>query len=413
MTDTTDLLARFQGVFDRIRDGARDRELRRELPFEQIGWLRDAGFGAVRVPREHGGLGATAPQLFELLVELARADANVAHIWRGHFAFLEVRLTRPDADYRRFWSERAVAGDVVGNAQSEASGAGWAESKTVLVDIDDDTLRLDGEKAYSTGTIFSDWANVTARYGDAHASIAVPVRGDGVAVDDDWDGFGQRLTGTGTTRFDDVRVERRHLTVHGPEDRATSYVTGFYQLFLVAVLAGIARAAVDEAVDYVRGRTRNPLGSTTAVLDDPLAQSVLGRAAADAFAARATVLAAAAPIDAAAAARLAGTEDGAIYEAVDAAAFQAQASVIPLVLGVTTAVFDTGGSSVVARSRALDRHWRNARTIATHNPLKARERALGHREVHGSLPDQFPADTTPPTTPIERDTALAEKQDAR
>ncbi|MDF2989523.1 MAG: Acyl-CoA dehydrogenase type 2 domain protein [Microbacterium sp.] len=385
------LLERFGPIFARIKEGAVKRETARSLPLEQVGWLRDAGFGAVRVPLEHGGSGASAVDLFRLLIELARADSNVAHIWRGHFAFLEVRLTRPDPECRRFWSERAVEGVVVGNAQSESGTSTFTESKTVLTDADDGRLVLTGEKYYSTGTIFSTWSNVTARYGDDHVSIAVPLDAPGITVVDDWDGFGQRLTGTGTTVFRDVTVERAHVSVHRPEDRQLTYTGGFYQLFLLAVLAGIARAAVDDAGDYVRGRVRPPLGTRIAAQDDPLAQSVLGRASGAAYAAEATVLRAAEAIDRAYDAKLAQVGSPEIYTEADASAYRAQVAVIPIVLSVVTDVFDVGGASSTARSRGLDRHWRNARTIASHNPVKARERAIGELELHGTLPDPFGA----------------------
>ena len=70
--------------------------------------------------------------------------------------------------------------------------------------------RLDGEKFYSTGTLFSDYLTVTAT--TDHDSVAtvvfVPTDRTGVKLIDDWDGFGQRRTGTGTTVF---KERRRHL----------------------------------------------------------------------------------------------------------------------------------------------------------------------------------------------------------
>lgn len=382
------LAERFRPVFAEIASGATDREINRTLPFEQIRLLRDAGFGAVRVPEEYGGDGASAVDLFRLLIELARADSNVAHIWRGHFAFLEVRLTHENPEYRRHWGEQAVAGVVVGNAQSEPGSGAPTESNTVITEKDDGTLVLNGEKYYSTGTIFSDWANVTARYQDHHATIAVPLNAPGVTIHDDWVGFGQRLTGTGTTAFSEVVVDSAHLTVYSPGARDRSYISGFYQLFLLAVVAGIGHAAVDDAADYVRSRTR-PLLSGAAAQDDPLSQAVLGRAAGSAFAAEAAVLHAAQRIDDAYRAALDGVSEREPFEAADVAAYSAQIAVIPLVLSVTTDVFDVGGSSSVAQSRALDRHWRNARTIGVHNPIAARQRAVGHRVLFDALPDPF------------------------
>jgi alkylation response protein AidB-like acyl-CoA dehydrogenase len=59
-----DLTAPFRPIFSRIQKGAVQRERDRVLPFEQIQWLKDAGFGAVRAPKEYGGRGATLPELF-------------------------------------------------------------------------------------------------------------------------------------------------------------------------------------------------------------------------------------------------------------------------------------------------------------------------------------------------------------
>jgi hypothetical protein len=38
------------------------------------------------------------------------------------------------------------------------------------------------------------------------------------------------------------------------------------------------------------------------------------------------------------------------------------------VLAETTELFEVGGASAVGTGHALDRHWRNVRTIASHNP---------------------------------------------
>ena len=82
-TDYEQLAARFRPIFARIAEGAVERERNRVLPFEQIKWLKEAGFGAVRIPVEHGGAGASLPQLVQLLIELAEADSNLPQALRG------------------------------------------------------------------------------------------------------------------------------------------------------------------------------------------------------------------------------------------------------------------------------------------------------------------------------------------
>ena len=49
-------------------------------------------------------------------------------------------------------------------------------------------------------------------------------------------------------------------------------------------------------------------------------------------------------------------------------------------------LFDTGGASATAGALNLDRHWRNARTIASHSPLDYKAHAVGDYLVNGTAP---------------------------
>lgn len=118
-TDYETLAAQFRPLFARIAAGATDRERRRELPYEPIRWLKEAGFGAVRIPKEKGGQSASLPQLFRLLTELAEADSNLPQALRAHFAFVEDRLNAPDTPERDRWFLRFLDGELV--------GSGWTE----------------------------------------------------------------------------------------------------------------------------------------------------------------------------------------------------------------------------------------------------------------------------------------------
>jgi hypothetical protein len=70
------LTERFRPVFTQVAAGALERERTRALAHDAVALLRDASFGALRVPRDHGGLGASASQLYALLIELAAADSK-------------------------------------------------------------------------------------------------------------------------------------------------------------------------------------------------------------------------------------------------------------------------------------------------------------------------------------------------
>jgi alkylation response protein AidB-like acyl-CoA dehydrogenase len=370
----------FGPLVDEIAAGAVARERDRRLPVEELDRLRRAGFGALRVPAEHGGWGASLEQEFRLLVRLGAADSNLPQLLRGHVAFVETQRAQPDGPLRTEWLTRLAAGDVlVGNAQAERGDATAVTTRLTEVD---GGLRLDGRKFYSTGTLYADWIWVGALRGDEPVALAVRADAPGVTRVDDWDGFGQRLTGSGTTLFEGVEVDPRQVLPwsDSAERRPLAYTQALYQLVLLAAESGIARAVLRDAVDFVRPRTRTfGVAGVSLPREDPLVQQVVGRLSSIASAVEAVTLSAVRSLEAADE----RASDEAYQEAL-ATVFEAQQVVLPLVLEATTALFEVGGASAVDADRALDRHWRNARTIASHNPAIHRERALGDRRLNGT-----------------------------
>ncbi|MGY2188968.1 acyl-CoA dehydrogenase family protein [Pseudomonas sp. SDO5591_S426] len=386
-TDYETLASRFRPIFQRIAAGAVEREQSRTLPHEPIQWLKKAGFGAVRVPVEYGGGGASVPQLFELLIELAEADSNVPQALRGHFAFAEDRLNSPAGTARDVWFKRFVDGDIVGCAWTEIGNVAIGDVVT-KVSPDGDRWRLNGEKFYSTGSLFSDWIDVYAQRSDTGGDVIAAVRTHqpGIVQSDDWDGFGQRTTGSGTSRFVDAEVEAENVL-----DFATrfKYQTAFYQLVLLATLAGIGRAALRDVARHVRERQRiYSHGNAQRVSDDAQVQHVVGDIAAWVYAAEASALRAAHPAQQAYVARFSGDEawERAANVSAEIESAKAQVVVTELIQRATTQLFNALGASDIRQGKALDRHWRNARTVSSHNPVIYKARIVGDWVVNGTEP---------------------------
>ncbi|MCU1526772.1 MAG: acyl-CoA dehydrogenase [Frondihabitans sp.] len=382
-----ELIDRFAPVFDRIAEGAVDRERSRILPFEQVRWLVDAGFTAVTVPIEDGGGGASPSDLFALLIRLGEADSNLPQLLRAHFSFVEDLLLDPGANSRQRWLGLVAAGKVFGNASHERSAA-KVGSLSTRIEPEGDGWRLDGEKHYSTGTLFSDWTTVSAETPDGRvAGITVEVDAAGLDARDDWNGFGQRLTGSGTTRLTGVHVESENIRAERAPGRPT-LLPSFLQSVLLASLAGVARATARDAADFVRTRTRvygHSVAATAAA--DPLVQSVVGRISAAAVAAEALVLDATAAIDRAHVGIVSGADTATVDSLIEAAelrTIQVQLTVVDLTLQATTTLFEVGGASATDRDRALDRHWRNARTLSSHNPAIFQQRVIGDHVINGT-----------------------------
>ncbi|MND34011.1 Dibenzothiophene desulfurization enzyme C [compost metagenome] len=386
-TDYESLAARFRPIFARIAEGSLERERTRSLPHEPIHWLKEAGFGAVRVPREHGGAGASLPQLIQLLIELAEADSNIPQALRGHFAFVEDRLNAHAEASQETWFKRFVAGDLVGNAWTEVGNVKIGEVIT-RVSRRGERWLVNGAKYYSTGSIFADWIDLYAQLDDSGEDVIAALRTDqpGVQQSDDWDGFGQRTTGSGTSRFVDAEVAAENII---PFASRFKYQTAFYQLVLLAVLAGTGRAAVRDVAEQVRLRTRVfSHGNANSADRDPQVQQVVGKASAQAYASEATAVRAAKAAQWAYEARFGGDAEDERQANIAAELESAQGQVViaELVLRLTSDLFNALSASATSTSKLLDRHWRNARTAASHNPLIYKERIIGDWEINRSEP---------------------------
>ena len=325
--------------------------------------------------------------MLAFVTDLAEADPIVAHVLRTHYSQVLGFLRLPDPDVRRRWLDEVRAGKVFGNAISETGSvsAGSHEFATRLDELDG-RLVLNGTKYYSTGTMYSDWIAVVARVeGDRLATVLVPADREGVDVVDDWDGMGQRRTGTGTTSFRDVVVAPDEVL--GVRDRLTPRPAGdvpFLQLYLHAVIAGILRSVVADAAELVRSRSRTfDHAPAPRPVDDPILQETVGRLAATSWIADAAVASAADAVEAAEAAVRAGEPTEEVGRAASIAICAVKVHLDRVATDAATALFDVGGASASGRARNLDRHWRNIRTITLHNPAAYKATALGRLHISG------------------------------
>ncbi|WP_453996026.1 acyl-CoA dehydrogenase family protein [Bacillus nitroreducens] len=380
------LASRFRGVFQQIREGAVQRENERKLPFEEIQLLKEAGFGAIRIPREEGGLGATLPELFTLLIELGEADSNIPQALRAHFSFVEMVLNSPKGEQRSKWIKRILDGDLVGNAWSEVAGAKAGSFLTNVTRGEGDQLFLNGTKYYSTGTIYADWILVLATRDDNHIFAVISRYAKGVDVIDDWNGFGQKLTASGTTRFTDVSIKEEEILT---EEFNAQYLAGFFQMMHLATLAGIARAAATDVSKAVAERQRTYTHAAGArPSEDPQVLQVVGKIHSLAYAAGAIVVKTAESLQQAYEVRLSGDVENeeVLNDEVEIEVSQAQTVVSSLTLEASELLFDALGASATLQTKSFDRYWRNARTLASHNPLIYKERVVGDYAVNQTRP---------------------------
>lgn len=378
-------LEQVPALAQRIGVDAAAREARRVLPYEGFALFRKSGLGLLRLPVEWGGLGGSLVDLFEVIATIAAGESNVAHALRIHFDQTESLRLAPRSAFNDLQVRRIVEGAIFGGASTERRTSRPGEITTALR-RDGDHYRLSGKKYYATGTAFADYARINVRDADgADVFIIIPTDRAGFSVVDDWDGMGQRMTASGSLVFDELQVFADEVARRANSTLVGRHCGALRQLHLVAVAAGIVRNAWADARRYVLDHGRPVLHSPAPTArEDHFIQQVIGDLAAHSHAIDALVRENARVLDRSADALLARADDAEALVLQGAlATAQTQLVVSKLALHVAERLFEAGGASATARRHNFDRHWRNLRTIFSHNPLLHKARVVGAYHLNG------------------------------
>ncbi|GHE76733.1 acyl-CoA dehydrogenase [Amycolatopsis deserti] len=372
-------------ILQRLRATAAARERARDHAFADVRALAEQRITLTGIAVEDGGAGGSLRDVADLVVAIARADSNVAQALRGSFLTANRVATRPDLPHREVTLRRLRAGDLFAGTSNERTG-GASGSVSTTIRRDGDGYLINGEKYYSTGGLYATWFSGSAQ--DEHGEVVfftVPADREGVQRLDDFDAVGQRLTASGTTRLVNVRAAADEVVPRDNHLLDNPWLGSFAQLYLAAIEAGIAAAALDDAARFAREKAR-PIkhSSATRSVEDPYVREVVGEIAARAHAARSAVLLAAEVLD-----RVRGlTGPAARTAGAEAAVTVAQSGVVAIdsALRAAELLFDVAGGSITDRDLGFDRHWRNARVVANHNPRRWKAAVAGAYHLTGEEP---------------------------
>ncbi len=259
----------------RIRERAPIHDRDNTFPDADLAELRDAGYLAILVPTALGGAGlglAEASALQQRLAGAAPATAlavNMHLVWTGVAKVLADR----GIDALRFVQEGAAAGEVFAFGISEAG------NDLVLFGSGTDAApRPDGGYAFTGTKIFTSLAPVWTQLGlhgldtsspDAPKMVyAFVPRSEEAAgrilTRDDWDTLGMRGTQSRTTELHGAvapaeRIVRRIDPGPNP-DPLVFGIFAVFEILLASVYTGIARRALDLAVEAAGRRTSKKTG---------------------------------------------------------------------------------------------------------------------------------------------------------
>ena len=322
----------------------------------------------------------TLGKVFEIL---CAADPALGQIPQNHFGVLQlIREYGSDAQRSRIFAD-VLAGHRIGNAGPE-KGQRAVNHSTTRVTRTPAGLRLIGRRFCSTGSIFAHWIPTRA-VDDEGRAVQVWVRHDapGVTVIDDWNSFGQRTTASGTVTFDNVPVDEGLIVpVWSFVDRPglSGPVSQFIQ---AAIDSGIAVAAIDDAITFVRDHARPWMDSgLQSASDDPTIIHEIGALKTELHAAQEMLYKAGALLDEFSTRKI----TDALSAEASVVVAEAKILTTEIALEASEKLFDLAGSSATRAAHNLDRHWRNARVHTLHDPVRWKYHLLGNYALNGVFP---------------------------
>ncbi|YCH23900.1 SfnB family sulfur acquisition oxidoreductase [Pseudomonas sp. D1-3] len=361
----------------------RDRE--RRLPWELVERFTASGLGSIAVPRAFGGQQLSYPTIAEVFRIISAVDPALGQIPQNHFGLIGLLHAAASPEQQQHLFASVLAGWRIGNGGPERGSKHTLELRARLTQRDGRWL-LSGEKFYSTGALFAHWVTAKALDDQGRPWLAFIQRGRaGLRIVNDWSGFGQRTTASGTVLLNEVEVDENNLVPLWPLAGKPSIQGAFSQLIQAAIDLGIADGAVRDAIAFVREKSRPWIDAKVERAgDDPYVIADIGRLQIELHAAEALLHGAARVLDDVAAAPI--DADGAARASIAVA--EAKALTTEISLQASEKLLELAGSRATLAEFGLDRHWRNARTHTLHDPVRWKYHAIGAWHLNGTRPNR-------------------------
>lgn len=370
-------------VADFALEGRNARDQNRALPFAEVEQFSQKGLGGLRIPKQYGGAYVSNKTLARVFRILNKADSSVGQIPQNQISLLYLIDLMGTEAQKQFIFQEILAGKRLANGGPERHTKD-AKTLNTTLSLENGHYYLQGEKFYSTGSSFAHWLAIKAIHPEGHVVLVIVNReAQGIGVIDDWDGFGQRTTSSGSVRLNHVEIDPFLIFDERLLTAAPTYRGAYSQLLQVAIDVGIAEAAFEDTLATVKkarpivdaqvekasfehytlqevGKLQIQLEAAILLLDEAaeyLDELDQLEGVTDEQAARASILVA----------------EAKIY-ANDAA------------LNISEKLLELGGSRSSLSQFNLDQHWRNARVHTLHDPVRWKLHALGDYYLNHQLP---------------------------
>ncbi|MDL2406868.1 acyl-CoA dehydrogenase family protein [Rhizobium calliandrae] len=365
---------------------ARDAVERDQLggrPEEQIRLMKESGLVNLLIPKEFGGIGERYSTAMRIVREFAKVDGSLGHLYGYHFGPLQNAVTAGSDARSQDILRRSAAGRWFwGNTSNSFSKSLFGRREP------DGGVVLNGFRPFASGSHVADYLMVAWEDEETNIrSVAyIPPSREGITIANDWDGIGQRQTGSGRVFYKDVKIHADEILPERPRDPIALLTPMQQQSVLLNVFIGSAQGALIAARDYTISKSRPWIYSgVERHQDDPWIKRQYGELWIKVQAATALADRALAALDAA----YAKGRDLTAEDRGKTAIAVASANVLAgrVALEVTSEIFEVMGARSAVRSYGFDRFWRNVRIHTLHNPAEYKTRNVGTWFLTGEFPE--------------------------
>lgn len=389
ITSETEALTLAEKFAESIKPTALQRDQERILPWQELEQFSQTGLWGITVPQAYGGLSASAHTLAQVIALIGAADGSLAQIPQNHYYALEVLRVGGSPAQQAFFYELALRGARFGNALAEIGHKDFKRRTTLS--REPDGWWVTGTKFYCTGALFAHWiptlVTTVEPQGENQYLVFIPRDAEGVYVIDDWDGFGQRVTGSGSVQFQRVKIDPLWIIPFKASFETPTTIGPFAQLIHAALDLGIGQGAFKASLDFIQTEARPWIDANVErASDDPILLADLGKVHLRLKAAEILVKRAAQIVDAT---QLNPTMETVAQASIAVAEAKVLTTTASLLAG--TKLLELGGTRATLADYGLDRFWRNARTHTLHDPVRWKYHAIGNYVLNGVHPPRHGA----------------------
>ena len=261
----TMLLASVQSLArDHIKPAAEHHDRTGEFPWQNVKAINELGLNAMFVPEAYGGAGLSLKLYLACVREISKACASTGIIWATNYHAMKPVIDFGSESLKQHVLPQVASGALGALCITEPDAGSDATGMKTRFTPDGDEIVIHGNKTFITNgdvadfyLVFGKWSTID----DPKRAISVLVLETGtpgLSVVGKEDKMGHRASSTATLAFDGCRVPRANL-IGEPGDGLKLLLASLNKSrpSVAAQALGIARAAFEDAVDYINERRQS------------------------------------------------------------------------------------------------------------------------------------------------------------